>query len=85
MNRTWVRCLTRYRWQASLFSALVLAICSGVGAGGLGSGGRCFFWAARRSRFRFKIRSLFLPSLFLPLPFSLSRQAWIVVGHTEHN
>ena len=59
MNRAWARCVARYRWQASLFSAIVLAVCSGVGAGGLGRGGRCFFWDACRSRFRFKIRPLF--------------------------
>ena len=67
MYRTWAKCVARYRWQASLFKALVLAICSGVGAG-LVRGARCFFWAARRSRFRLKISSLIIlaQALFAP-------------------
>ena len=58
MSRTCARWVARYRWHACRFSSLVLAICSGEG-GGLGCGGCCFFFAARRSRLRFKISSLF--------------------------
>ena len=54
MKRTWARCVARYQLQACRLSCRVL-----VGAG-LGRGARCFFWAARRSRLRFKISSLFL-------------------------
>lgn len=60
------------------------------------SGSRNLFWGRSwfRSRwlvflfgsatFSFVLQNLVFVSL-VPLPFSLSYQVWIVVGHTEHN
>ena len=81
MYRTWAKCVARYLWQASLFKALVLAICSGVGAGLVG-GARCFFWAARRSRFRLKISSLIiLAQALFDTQHDRGRTSWWLARH----
>ena len=59
MSRTCARWVSLYLLQACRLSSLVLATFSGEGGGGFGRGGFCFFFAARRSRFHFKISSFF--------------------------
>ena len=56
-------------------------MCSEVGAG-LGRGSLGFLLGC--ATFAFAFQNLVFVSL-VPLPFSLSRQVWILVWHTEHN
>ena len=59
MSRTCAKRVALYLLHACRFSSLVLAICSGVGGGGFGRGGCCFFFSARHCCLRLKMASLF--------------------------